>query len=445
MFEACGARRFGDIDVPKIFLVRYQHQNITVEEAIKEANKQRRARNLWAALQDDTENIASQLVSKYNGSEEVSEVPSLFAILVMFVPYWRAIYFILLSLQIMAAVILWLRLWGWLQLQIVTWISQMVYEGDNENLPNFVSWVQPFYKETSSQTRNHSNMTSNSIIVFVKSDTCDPVALGNAERKYAKTCTWGEKATLGGTNPGVLVGRPWEVGKWEAASCCSDWLLKRPQDVASSLLSYLIFWCSVLYPFTKLYSPPSTGSSSCFLQLFLNASLLHGKRTHIYAIDSRKIETKFHEQFYTFAWSSVLILKLFFDLNKKFFTLSWFPLLWERKFLDTHETYFAWITGKTSWGRGFSRWGSKPWQEEGTCAGEAIWPNRWFYESGRASEEEGGSNLRGMSNLKYFLAFCKSIYDTTPWAGTAINIWHMNMCKCWLVSTCRNRHLFPKQ
>ncbi|CAM6058561.1 unnamed protein product [Sphagnum tenellum] len=93
MFEACGARRFGDIDVPKIFLVRYQHQNITVEEAIKEANKQRRARNLWAALQDDTENIASQLVSKYNGSEEVSE--------------------------------------------IVTWISQMVYEGDNENLPNF--------------------------------------------------------------------------------------------------------------------------------------------------------------------------------------------------------------------------------------------------------------------------------------------------------------------
>jgi hypothetical protein len=87
MFEACGARRFGDIDVPKIFLVRYQHQNITVEEAIKEANKQRRARNLWAALQDDTENIASQLVSKYNGSEEVSEVPSLFAILVMFVPY----------------------------------------------------------------------------------------------------------------------------------------------------------------------------------------------------------------------------------------------------------------------------------------------------------------------------------------------------------------------
>jgi hypothetical protein len=74
-------------------------------------------------------------------------------------------------------------------LQIVTWISQMVYEGDNENLPNFVSWVQPFYKETSSQTRNHSNMTSNSIIVFVKSNTCDPVALGNAERKYAKTCT----------------------------------------------------------------------------------------------------------------------------------------------------------------------------------------------------------------------------------------------------------------
>lgn len=335
MFEACGARRYGDIDVPKIFLVRYQHQNITVEEAIKEANKQRRARNLWAALQDDTENIASQLVSKYNGSAEVSEVPSLFAILVMFVPYWRAIYFILLSLEIMAAVriqlILWLRLWGWLQLQIVTWISQMVYEGDNENLPNFVSWVQPFYKEASSQTRNHSNRTSNSIIVFVKSNTCDPVALGNAERKYAKTCTRGEKATMGGTNPGVLGGRPWEVGKWEAASCCSDWLLKRPQDVASSLLSYLIFWCSVLYPFTKLYSPPSTGSSSCFLQLFQDASLWHGKRTHIHAIDSRKIETKFHEQFYTFAWSSVLILKLFFDLKQIFFHLVLVSLIVRKK------------------------------------------------------------------------------------------------------------------
>jgi hypothetical protein len=47
-------------------------------------------------------------------------------------------------------------------------------------------------------------------------------------------------------------------------------------------------------------------------------------------------------------------------------------------------------------------------------------PEKQFDQTDDSMNLEG---LRsGMSNLKYFLAFCKLIYDTTPWAGTAINI-----------------------
>ena len=96
MFEACGPRKYGEVeDVPKLFLVRYQRRFLSSEEEVEQEKQKAllRARNIWMSLQEDNENIASQLVSKYNGEIEVAHV--------------------------------------------VEWISQMVYEGDNHRLPSF--------------------------------------------------------------------------------------------------------------------------------------------------------------------------------------------------------------------------------------------------------------------------------------------------------------------
>lgn len=96
MFEACGPSRNGAVeDVPKIFLVRYQRKALTSEEQERlEQEKALRAKNMWASLlTDDNENVASQLVSKYNGSAKIGD--------------------------------------------IVEWVSQMVYEGDKHELPSF--------------------------------------------------------------------------------------------------------------------------------------------------------------------------------------------------------------------------------------------------------------------------------------------------------------------
>jgi len=96
MFEACGPSRNGAVeDVPKIFLVRYQRKAPTSEEQERlEQEKALRSKNMWASLlADDNENVASQLVSKYNGSVEISD--------------------------------------------IVEWVSQMVYAGDNHELPSY--------------------------------------------------------------------------------------------------------------------------------------------------------------------------------------------------------------------------------------------------------------------------------------------------------------------
>lgn len=95
MFEACGPRRNGEVDdVPKIFLVRYQRKLLTIKEQERiEKNKALRANNPWISLLEDNDSVASQLVSKYEGSATVAD--------------------------------------------IVQWVSQMVYEGDNNDLPSF--------------------------------------------------------------------------------------------------------------------------------------------------------------------------------------------------------------------------------------------------------------------------------------------------------------------
>ncbi|KAG0592049.1 hypothetical protein KC19_1G220600 [Ceratodon purpureus] len=96
MFEACGPRRYGEVDdLPKIFLIRYHRKPLTIEDLDRlEKEKALRAKNVWTSLlSEDNENVASQLVSKYNGSTDTGE--------------------------------------------IVQWISQMVYDGDHHELPGF--------------------------------------------------------------------------------------------------------------------------------------------------------------------------------------------------------------------------------------------------------------------------------------------------------------------
>lgn len=86
-YETCGPRR--DVtDVPQLLIVRYK-RNAT-EESSKVKKK---ANNIWDAFQDDEVDPASQLVAKYNGSDEIP--------------------------------------------QIIQWISKIVKDGDSRDLPFF--------------------------------------------------------------------------------------------------------------------------------------------------------------------------------------------------------------------------------------------------------------------------------------------------------------------
>lgn len=56
-------------DVPRLFIVRYKRN--ASEEDTKPKRKQG---SIWDALQDQDLDPASQLVAKYNGSDEIPEV-----------------------------------------------------------------------------------------------------------------------------------------------------------------------------------------------------------------------------------------------------------------------------------------------------------------------------------------------------------------------------------
>lgn len=70
-YETCGPRRYADIDdVPLLFLVRYRRNS--TENNLKGEKKKK---SIWDLSQDvEDSNLASQLVARYNGSEDVSEV-----------------------------------------------------------------------------------------------------------------------------------------------------------------------------------------------------------------------------------------------------------------------------------------------------------------------------------------------------------------------------------
>ncbi|KAK1314644.1 hypothetical protein QJS10_CPA06g00451 [Acorus calamus] len=69
-YETCGPRRYGDLtDTPRLFIIRYK-RNAT-ESATKVEKK---VKTIWDTLQEEDANLASQLVARYNGSEDQSEI-----------------------------------------------------------------------------------------------------------------------------------------------------------------------------------------------------------------------------------------------------------------------------------------------------------------------------------------------------------------------------------
>ncbi|KAL2642007.1 hypothetical protein R1flu_009594 [Riccia fluitans] len=91
MFEACGPRKYEIEELPKIFLIRYLRE---VEQSEGEAQEKRwLPKTRWERQAEEEKQYARQLVTKYNGSSDVAE--------------------------------------------IVAWISNMVYQGDSQELPSF--------------------------------------------------------------------------------------------------------------------------------------------------------------------------------------------------------------------------------------------------------------------------------------------------------------------
>lgn len=88
VYETCGPKSFPEQnDVPRIFLVRYRRHPKDHHFFLQ---KKSRFNSIWQKLLEEEEDLASQIVAKYNGSMEVSE--------------------------------------------IVFWVSEMIKEGDSEDL-----------------------------------------------------------------------------------------------------------------------------------------------------------------------------------------------------------------------------------------------------------------------------------------------------------------------
>ncbi|PIA62806.1 hypothetical protein AQUCO_00200672v1 [Aquilegia coerulea] len=86
-YETCGPRR--DLsDVPEMVIVRYK-RNFTQEERKVE----KKPKSIWDAFEEDNDDLASQLVAKYNGSGDIP--------------------------------------------QIIDWVSQIIEDGDSRDLPFF--------------------------------------------------------------------------------------------------------------------------------------------------------------------------------------------------------------------------------------------------------------------------------------------------------------------
>ncbi|KAJ8772994.1 hypothetical protein K2173_028171 [Erythroxylum novogranatense] len=68
IYDTCGPRR-DVVDIPRLFIVRYK-RNATQEEV----KIQHKPKNIFSVFEDEDVDPASQLVARYNSSEEISEI-----------------------------------------------------------------------------------------------------------------------------------------------------------------------------------------------------------------------------------------------------------------------------------------------------------------------------------------------------------------------------------
>ncbi|KAH0975735.1 hypothetical protein GBA52_017635 [Prunus armeniaca] len=88
--------------VPQLYIVRYK-RNVTEEGDKPKENP----KSIWDAVQDQELDPASQLVAKYNGSNEIPELVASFSPFFLLLPH------------------------------IMKWISQIIKYGDSRDLPHY--------------------------------------------------------------------------------------------------------------------------------------------------------------------------------------------------------------------------------------------------------------------------------------------------------------------
>ncbi|XP_077213966.1 DNAJ heat shock N-terminal domain-containing protein isoform X2 [Tasmannia lanceolata] len=69
-YQTCGPRRYEDpTDLPQLFIVRYQRNSTKDESKVEKKRK-----TIWDSFEEVDTNLASQLVARYNGSMDISEI-----------------------------------------------------------------------------------------------------------------------------------------------------------------------------------------------------------------------------------------------------------------------------------------------------------------------------------------------------------------------------------
>jgi hypothetical protein len=70
--ESCGAKSFREQeDVPRVFIIRYRRHP---KDREKFGTKKKHVNNIWQRLLEDDDDLASQIVAKYNGSLQTHDV-----------------------------------------------------------------------------------------------------------------------------------------------------------------------------------------------------------------------------------------------------------------------------------------------------------------------------------------------------------------------------------
>eukprot|EP00249_Psilotum_nudum_P021768 c28236_g1_i1 orf=101-2203(+) len=75
VYETCGRKQYQEMnDVPQIFIVRYRRDRSAEERVL--LGKKKHFSSIWNKVLQDDEGLASQIVARYNGSNELPEITS---------------------------------------------------------------------------------------------------------------------------------------------------------------------------------------------------------------------------------------------------------------------------------------------------------------------------------------------------------------------------------